>query len=48
MSACTHKSRTICTTVVQSLYTNFPQIIERFGGPTWIRTRDQRIMSPLL
>ena len=24
------------------------QVIENLGGPAWIRTRDQRIMSPLL
>ncbi len=24
------------------------QVVEKAGGPAWIRTRDQRIMSPLL
>ena len=27
---------------------DMPQVVEAIGGPTWIRTRDRRIMSPLL
>ena len=45
MAAYPHKSRTIRTKVGQSLSINFPQIIEIVGGPTRIRTWDQRIMS---
>ena len=43
-----HKSRTICTKTVQLSSNDSLYVIETIGGPTRIRTWDQRIMSPLL